>query len=95
MQGGLVIGVDGGDPRVEAAAVAAGEDLGEGGDVPGQGVQVRAAGADVLEANLVVGVQVVGAAQDPAGDVTDLRWPAGAWWADPSRNGFRYRLRVA
>ncbi len=42
MQGGLVVGVDGGEPVVEAAAVQAGEDLGELGDVAGARVQVRA-----------------------------------------------------
>jgi len=42
VQVGLVVGLDVGDPVVEAAAVQAGEDLGELGDVPGERVQVRA-----------------------------------------------------
>jgi len=49
VQVGLVIGFDSGDPVVELVAVPAGEDLGELGDVPGEGVQVRAAVADLRE----------------------------------------------
>jgi hypothetical protein len=44
VQVGLVIGLDGGDPGIEAVAMAAGEDLGESGDVTGQGVQVGGSG---------------------------------------------------
>jgi len=43
VQVGLVVCFDGGDPVIEAVAVPAGEDLGELGDVPGEGIQVRAA----------------------------------------------------
>jgi hypothetical protein len=43
VQVGLVVGLDGGDPVVEPVAVQAGEDLGERGDVAGQGVDVGAA----------------------------------------------------
>jgi hypothetical protein len=43
-----VVGVDPGDPLVEASAVPAGERVSEPGDVPGDGVQVRAAGQHVF-----------------------------------------------
>jgi hypothetical protein len=42
VQAGLVVGVDGGEPVVEAVAVRAGEDLGELGDVADARAQVRA-----------------------------------------------------
>jgi hypothetical protein len=59
VQVGLVVGLDGGDPVVEAAAVQAGEDLGEPGDVAGEGVQVRAAFAGPGELFLLV-AEVIG-----------------------------------
>ena len=54
VQVGLVVGLDGGDPVVEAVAVQAGEDLGELGDVPGERVQVRAAFPGLRELFLLV-----------------------------------------
>src|SRR6185437_11808653 len=49
-QAGLVVGFDGGEPGLQvAAAGAGGHHLGECGDVPGEGVDVRAAGADGVE----------------------------------------------
>jgi hypothetical protein len=66
----LVVGFDGGDPVVELAAVAAGEDLGELGDVPGEGVQVRAAFPGLREFLLLLVVQVVRVGGDPPGQVT-------------------------
>jgi len=65
-QVGLVIDLGGGDPGVEAVAVAAGEDLGELGDVACEGIQVGAAGPHVFELDLLVFVQGGGVAQDPA-----------------------------
>src|SRR5262249_28457625 len=70
----LVISLDGGDPGVQPLASAAGEDLGELGDVAGQGVQVRAAGPHGAEAGPLIVVQGGWIAQDPAGDVADLGW---------------------
>ena len=68
----LVAGAGLGDPRIQLLAAQAGEDLGELGDVAGQGVQVRALGPDAGEAGLLVVVQGGGVAQDPARDMADL-----------------------
>jgi hypothetical protein len=73
VQVGLVVGLDGGDPVVEAVAVQAGEDLCELGDVPGEGVQVRAAAPDLAELGFLLVIEVVRVAEDPAGDVTGFR----------------------
>ena len=73
VQVGLVIGLGGGDPGIEAVAVAAGEDLGELGDVICQRVQVGAAGPHVFELDLLVLVEGGGVAQDPARHVPGLR----------------------
>ena len=54
MQVRLVVGLDRGDPVIEAVAVAAGEDLGELGDVPGKGIQVRAALCGLRELGFLV-----------------------------------------
>ena len=49
-QPGLVVGFHGGEPGFQVAAAGAGcHHLGEGGHVPGERVDVRAAGADGLE----------------------------------------------
>src|SRR6185312_877344 len=73
-QAGLFVGFDGGEPGFQvAAAGAGGHHLGEGGDVPGERVDVRAAGADGLELGLLVWLEVVGAGQQPAGDLAGLR----------------------
>ena len=72
VQVGQVVGADGGDPGVEAVAVQAGDHLGELLDVAAQGVQVGAGGPYLLDLELLAVVEVVGAAADPAGDVTDL-----------------------
>ena len=50
-----------------------GEDLGELGDVPGQGVQVRAAAPDLAELGFLLVIEVVRVGEDPAGDVTGFR----------------------
>jgi hypothetical protein len=58
VQAGLVVGLDGGEPAGElplAGAVC--HHLGEAGDVGGQGVEVRAAGADAGELGMFAGVQ--------------------------------------
>ena len=73
VQVGLVVGLDGGDPVVEAVAVQAGEDLGELGDVPGEGVQVRAAFPGLGEFVFLVVVEVVRVGEDPAGQVAGFR----------------------
>src|SRR6266511_4901628 len=75
VQLGEVVGLDRGDPGVQAVAVAAGEHVTEGGHVTGNRVQVAALAANLFELDLFLGVQVVGAAQDPAGDVPHLRGP--------------------
>ena len=62
-----------------AAAGAGGHHLGECGDVPGERVDVRAAGADGLELGLFAGLEAVGAGQQPAGDLAGLRDRRG--WA--------------
>jgi hypothetical protein len=49
-----IAGLGGGDPGVQLLAVPAGEDLGELGDVPGEGVQVRAAFGDLPELEFLV-----------------------------------------
>src|SRR5689334_19695156 len=73
-QAGLFVGFDGGEPGFQvAAAGAGGHHLGEGGDVPGERIDVRAAGADGLDLSLLVWLEVVGAGQQPAGDLTGLR----------------------
>ncbi len=59
VQVGLVVGLDGFDPCAEAVAVQAGEDLGELGDVPGEGVQVRAAFPGPGEPGFAVVIEVV------------------------------------
>src|SRR5262249_27155581 len=81
----LVAGAGLGDPGIELLAAPAGEDLGEFGDVRGEGVQVRALGADAGEAGLCIVVQGGGVAQDPAGDVADLGRRVAARQADPAR----------
>jgi hypothetical protein len=50
----LVAGAGPGDPGVQLLTVPAGEDLGELGDVRGEGVQVRALGTDAGEAVLFI-----------------------------------------
>ena len=78
VQVGLVVGLDGRDPVVEAVAVAAGEDLGELGDVAGEGVQVRAACPGLGELVFLVVIEVVRVGEDPAGQVAGLGGPGTA-----------------
>ena len=73
VQVGLVIGFDGGEPGVETVAVQAGEDLGELGDVGGEGVQVRAPVPDLGERGFLGVIEVLGVGEDPAGDVAGFR----------------------
>src|SRR5690349_20905047 len=73
-QAGLFAGFDGGEPGFEvAAAGAGGHHLGEGGHVPGERVDVRAAGADGLDLGLPAWLEVVGTGQQPAGDLAGFR----------------------
>jgi hypothetical protein len=63
-QSGLVVDFHGGEPGVEVAAAGAGcHHLGECGHVPGERLDVRAAGADGLELGLLVRLEAVGAGQ--------------------------------
>jgi hypothetical protein len=78
VQVGLVVGVDGGEPVVEAVAVRAGEDLGELGDVADARVQVRAALPGPGEFLLFPVVEVVRGGEDPAGQVAGLGGPGTA-----------------
>jgi hypothetical protein len=66
-------GVDVVEPGGEAGAVQAGEDLGELGDVPGQGAEFGAAAEDGGEGGGPVGVEAGGVGQDPAGDLAGGR----------------------
>jgi hypothetical protein len=88
VQVGLVVGLDCGDPVVEAAAVQAGEDLGELGDVAGQGVQVRAAFPGLGEFVFLVVAEVVRVGKDQLARSRALGGPGTAVGAAPaSRNG--------
>ena len=69
----LVIGFHGEPGFQVTAAGAGGHHLGEAGHVPGERVDVRAAGADGLELGLLAGLEVAGAGQQPAGDLRGLR----------------------
>ncbi len=79
MQVGELIGLDLGDPPVETVAVQPAHDLGERRDMAGDGVQVRAAGQDLLALELLVGVEAVGVAQQPARQVANLGRRGRAW----------------
>jgi hypothetical protein len=84
VQVGLVVGVGGGEPVVEAVAVQAGEDLGEPGDVAGARVQVRAVLPGPGGFLLFLVVEVVRVGEDPGGQVAALGGPATA----AGRRGF-------
>jgi hypothetical protein len=72
-----------GDPGVEAVTAPASHELGERRDMAGERLQVRAAGQHLLAFELLVCVQAVRMAQQPCGDVTDLRrWRCGWWRAE-------------
>ncbi|HEV3288664.1 MAG TPA: hypothetical protein VG123_06700 [Streptosporangiaceae bacterium] len=97
-QAGLVVGFHGGEPGFEvAAAGAGGHHFGEGGHVRGERVDVGAAGADGLELGLLAGLEVVGAGQQPAGDLAGLRDCRGRGrggecvpeWPDVAADGLR------
>ena len=78
MQVGLVVGLDPGQPVFKCEqALPAGHHVGEVPDVPGQGVQVRAAGPDRGEPGLVAVVEAGGAGQQPAGDLAGFRHGRG------------------
>ncbi|MGA2827906.1 MAG: hypothetical protein ABSF03_17535 [Streptosporangiaceae bacterium] len=60
MQAGQVVAFDCGDPRGQALVMAAGHHLGEGGDVVGGSVRLRAACLDLCQLGcLVLGEQVI------------------------------------
>ena len=70
---------DGGDPGIEAVAVAAGHHRGEGPDVAGEPVQVWVAVADAAQLGRVAPVEVVGVGHDPGGDLAQRgRFPGRA-----------------
>jgi hypothetical protein len=68
-QGREGVAFGGGDPGVEAVAVAAGHHGGEGPDVAGEPVEVGVAAADAAQLGGVAGVEVIGAGHDPGGDL--------------------------
>jgi hypothetical protein len=68
MQAGQVVAFACGDPRGQALVVAAGHHLGEGGDVAGGSVQLRAAGLDLCQLGCLLLGGVAGVAGDPPGD---------------------------
>jgi hypothetical protein len=71
VQVGQVVGPDGGDPRVEAVAVQAGDYLGELLNVTAQSVQVRAGDRISLSLSCSPASRLSEGQRDPAGDVTD------------------------
>jgi hypothetical protein len=86
---GLVVCLDGGDSVIEAVSVQAGEDLGELGDVPGEGVQVGAAFPGPVEPGFLVVIEGVRVLEDPAGQVAGLGQAGTAGGAAPAfRNGW-------
>jgi hypothetical protein len=56
----LFVGVDGGQPGVEVLAMQTGEHLRERADMTGSGLKVRTCGQDLLQRDLLVGIQIVG-----------------------------------
>jgi hypothetical protein len=71
---------------------------GEGAQVPGEGVQVRAAGQDLGELGLLAGFEGGGAGQQPAGDLAGFghgrRWRRGGQLAERA-DVAAYRPRAA
>ena len=59
-------------PPLEPVAAHLPDHLGERSDVPGEGVQLRAAIQERLKAALLVGLQLVRLAHDPADEFPDL-----------------------
>lgn len=77
MQSGKIVGLDLGDPLVEALALAVVHQAGEGADVVGGAAKGGAAGQDRLELlGLVVG-EAVGTAGEPVGHIPHGRNRAG------------------
>src|ERR1035441_8454889 len=69
-----VVGFYGGEPCFQVlAAGPPGHHLGEAADVTGQGLDVRAAFLDLAELFLLFWAQVIGAGQQPAGDLAGFR----------------------
>jgi hypothetical protein len=69
-QFGQVVGLDAGEPGFEFLfALAAGHHLGEAAHVGGEGVQVRASFLDIAQLGLLVLIEVVRVAEQPAGDL--------------------------
>ncbi|MFG3013629.1 hypothetical protein ACGFZB_24860 [Streptomyces cinerochromogenes] len=66
MEVGKVLLADGVEPLQEAFALALGEHLGEGSDVTGQGIELRAIGQDGPEPELFDLGQSFGSAEDPS-----------------------------
>ena len=67
-------------PGGQTVAAAAGEHLGERGDVRGGGLEVGATGQDLFESELLAVSEVVGMVQHPQGDVPNFRdLRSGRW----------------
>jgi hypothetical protein len=75
-----IICVDGGHPGVQAITVAAGEHLGERADMGGGGLKMWAASQYLLELELFLVIEVLGAAQHPGGDPADLGYRGCRRW---------------
>jgi hypothetical protein len=74
VQFGLVVSVDPLEPAGEVLlAGALGHHLGEAGYVLGEAVQLGAVATQVRKQLLLAGVEVLGSAQQPAGDLADLQ----------------------
>jgi hypothetical protein len=75
MQFGLVVGFDAHQPAGQVLLPGAFcHHLGEAGHVLGEVVQLRAVAAQVGQEFLLAGVEVLGPAQQPAGDLADLQY---------------------
>lgn len=73
MQVRQIICRDGRHPRVQLFAKASGEHLRKRSDMPCSGLEMWAAGENLLESDLLVVSEVVGVTQHPGGDPPDLR----------------------
>jgi hypothetical protein len=74
-QVGLVVGFDRGDPVVEPLSLSCCQDLGEGRDMRGEGVEMRAVGAHSCELVAFVVGEAVRVGEQSAGQLAGLWWP--------------------
>ena len=96
VQFGLVVGFDVFEPGGQVVLPGAlGHHFGEAGDVAGEAVELCAVAAQLGEQVLLAGVEVLGAAQQPAGYFSDLQCfrregrgvGAGAQWLEVAVDG--------